>query len=199
MIKQPRRFNRQCLAIASGVAFTLWLAAWGLSVGAADASGVSGAETPAGAPHGGDTGAPSTPYVAAADAVEAGRYLVVIGGCNDCHTPGWDMTDGNVPESEWLTGIPLGWKGPWGTSYARNLRLTAQNMTEDEFAQRVQAGGLPPMPWMNLRAMEPQDLRAIYAFLRYLGPSGDPMPAPLAPGVTPETPYLVMEPVMPTG
>ncbi len=31
MIKQPRRFNRQCLAIASGVAFTLWLAAWGLN------------------------------------------------------------------------------------------------------------------------------------------------------------------------
>jgi mono/diheme cytochrome c family protein len=31
--------------------------------------------------------APNT--VAAASQVDAGRYLVKIGGCNDCHTPGF--------------------------------------------------------------------------------------------------------------
>ena len=28
-------------------------------------------------------------HIAAASPVEAGRYLVKIGGCNDCHTPGF--------------------------------------------------------------------------------------------------------------
>lgn len=188
MIKPTRRFNRQCLGIALGMASTLWLAAWGLSARNAGASDTAVAVDPS----------PAGPFVTATDPVAAGRYLVTIGGCNDCHTPGWDLTDGNVPESEWLTGIPVGWRGPWGTSYARNLRLTADHLTEDEFVQRVQAGGLPPMPWMNLRAMEPSDLRAIYAFIRSLGPAGEQMPSPVAPGVEPPTPYFLLDPVMPT-
>lgn len=187
MIKPTRRFNRQCLGIASGMAFTLWMAAWGLSARAADASDTVDALARSS----------SAPFVSAANRIEAGRYLVTVGGCNDCHTPGWDQTDGNVPESEWLTGIPIGWRGPWGTSYARNLRLTVANLTEEEFLQRVRAGGLPPMPWMNLRAMNPSDLRAIYAFVRSLGATGEPMPAPLAPGVEPSTPYFVLDPTMP--
>ena len=34
-----------------------------------------------------------------------GSYLVnAIGGCNDCHTPGYGMKNGQVPEALWLTG-----------------------------------------------------------------------------------------------
>lgn len=81
--------------------------------------------------------------------IERGRYLVAIGGCNDCHTPkiyseqgmgldssrflaghyGGDTTLGPVG-SECLT--PQGWiaatnadltawAGPWGISYAANI------------------------------------------------------------------------------
>ena len=48
------------------------------------------------------------------DAVEIrhGRYLVQTSGCNDCHTPGYMQKDGQVSETEWLTGDAMGWQGP---------------------------------------------------------------------------------------
>ena len=48
--------------------------------------------------------------------VDRGRYLSVIGGCNDCHTGGYLEKTGAVPERERLTGDTLGWQGPWGTT-----------------------------------------------------------------------------------
>ena len=39
--------------------------------------------------------------VAKGDAqVQRGRYLVKIAGCNDCHTPGYAMSGGKVPEAQ---------------------------------------------------------------------------------------------------
>jgi cytochrome c553 len=76
--------------------------------------------------------------------VERGKYLVNIGGCNDCHTP-WKMgANGPEPDmSKMLSGSPTGmtakapkldmpwmaaasatmtaWSGPWGISYSANL------------------------------------------------------------------------------
>ena len=48
-----------------------------------------------------------------------------------------DAADGgNVPERDWLLGSgPLGFRGPWGTTYAPNLRLTASTMTEAEWVK----------------------------------------------------------------
>ena len=43
------------------------------------------------------------------DALKRGKYLVMIGGCNDCHTPGYLMSEGKTPENEWLTGDSFGW------------------------------------------------------------------------------------------
>ncbi|MGB5580368.1 MAG: hypothetical protein WBM68_07385, partial [Woeseia sp.] len=77
----------------------------------------------------------AAPRVAAASDIDAGRYIVTIGGCNDCHTPKWDETGGNVAESDWLVGSPIGWRGPWGTTYASNLRLFVQDMNEDAFVE----------------------------------------------------------------
>ena len=39
--------------------------------------------------------------------VQRGRYLVQIGGCNDCHTPGYANANGKVDEKLWLTGDKL--------------------------------------------------------------------------------------------
>jgi hypothetical protein len=50
---------------------------------------------------------------------------------------------------------------------------------------------------MNVARLSEVDMRAIYAFVASLGPTGEVMPQPLAPGVEPETPYIVFEPVMP--
>ena len=39
----------------------------------------------------------------------------------------------------------------------------------------------PPMPWFTLHDMTEQDLRAIYRFVKHLGPSGGPVPSYLPP------------------
>lgn len=127
-----------------------------------------------------------------ADLVARGRYLVLITGCNDCHTTGYIQTDGTVPETEWLKGDSTGWQGPWGTTYPPNLRLRLAQMTADEwvsYARNLRAR--PPMPWFALDKMTEEDLRAVYAFVRQLGPPGEPAPDYLPPGATPSTPIVL--------
>ena len=118
-----------------------------------------------------------------ADDIARGRYLIVISGCNDCHTPGYIPAEGRVDEKLWLTGDTLGWSGPWGTTYATNLRLRMSRMSASEWLVYARAmKPRPPMPWFNLRAMTDDDLRAIHAYVRALGPAGKPEPAYVPPG-----------------
>ena len=129
---------------------------------------------------------------------EAGRYLVRVGGCNDCHTPGHAEMGEKVPESLWLTGVPVGWRGPWGTTYASNLRLFIKPFSEDDFVKVIRTrNARPPMPWTALHAMSDQDLRSIYRYIKSLGEAGQPMPQYLPPGQEPKTPYINALPVMP--
>jgi mono/diheme cytochrome c family protein len=115
--------------------------------------------------------------------IDRGRYLMKIAGCNDCHTPGYAPTGGNVPEAQWLTGDALGWSGPWGTTYPANLRLVVAGMSEEEWLQRARTAQYrPPMPWFALRDMSDGDLRAAYRYIRSLGPAGSPVPAYVPPG-----------------
>lgn len=80
--------------------------------------------------------------------IERGRYLVTVGGCDDCHTPKvmgpkgpeFDMTrrlsghpahesipeipEGVIAPDKWMavTNFHLtAWAGPWGVSFTRNL------------------------------------------------------------------------------
>lgn len=125
---------------------------------------------------------------------ERGRYLVVVSGCNDCHTPAYMESDGNVPEADWLTGSSVGFQGPWGTSYAANLRLKARDLSEAEWLARARSPMAPPMPWFNLRQMHDDDLRAVYAYLRQLGPSGSAAPGLVPPGAPVATPFIEFVP-----
>src|SRR5512134_4026549 len=75
---------------------------------------------------------------------ERGRYLIVAGGCNDCHTPGYPESSGKTPQAEWLTGSVVGFQGPWGTSYPVNLRLAVQNQSEAQWLARVRQPMRPP-------------------------------------------------------
>jgi len=131
----------------------------------------------------------------AASAVERGRYLVTIGGCNDCHTDGYLPAGGKVPEGEWLKGTAVGYQGPWGTTYASNLRLVIGGMTESEWVAHARKERLPPMPWFNLAKMTDDDLKAVYAYVRSLGSAGVAAPAYVAPGGKVSTPYFVFVPV----
>ena len=115
--------------------------------------------------------------------IERGRYVVVIAGCNDCHTAGYAQRDGQVPERDWLTGDSLGRSGPWGTTYASNLRLKLAALSEAQWLQLARTARYrPPMPWFNLHAMSEGDLRAVYRYVRHLGPAGEPAPAYVPPG-----------------
>lgn len=114
---------------------------------------------------------------------ERGRYLVQITGCNDCHTAGYLQAPEQVPDSAWLLGDQLGWSGPWGTTYASNLRLLLPALSEEQWLQLArQANYRPPMPNHALRIMQDDDLRSIYRFVRQLGAAGQPAPAALPPG-----------------
>ena len=130
--------------------------------------------------------------------IDRGRYVVRIAGCNDCHTPGYLQTEGSVPESDWLIGDTLGWRGPWGTTYPSNLRLYMQEMSEDDWVAKAHAlKTLPPMPWFAVNSMNEEDLRSVYQFIRSLGPKGEKVPAYVAPDMEPSTPYLVLVPQTP--
>lgn len=125
--------------------------------------------------------------------IARGEYLVRTSGCNDCHTSGYPERQGEVPVEQWLTGSPLGYHGPWGTTYATNLRLRMQELDEPQWLQY--SGNLrtrPLMPDFALRAMSEDDRRAIYRFVRSLGAAGEPVPQALPPGVTPPEPYLAL-------
>jgi mono/diheme cytochrome c family protein len=144
------------------------------------------------------TPAPAADAASMQSSIQRGRYLVQIGGCNDCHTAGYAEKAGNIPTDEWLLGAPIGFKGAWGTSYAANLRLTVNAMTEDQWVKVARVPRRPPMPWFNLRDMNDEDLRAMYRFIRDLGPKGEHAPAAAAPGAKVNTPVIVFEPRMET-
>ena len=110
--------------------------------------------------------------------IERGRYLVLIGHCNNCHTAGYAAASGQVGEAQWLTGNPVGWRSKQGTSYAINLRLFVQDLGVDDWLRIVRSvQSRAPMPWWSLRETTDADLRAMYAYIRSLTPVGEPAPA----------------------
>jgi mono/diheme cytochrome c family protein len=131
--------------------------------------------------------------------IDRGRYLVKISGCNDCHTEAYADGGGKVPESEWLKGSALGWRGPWGTTYATNLRLYFSEISEDEWVGIAKSlETMPPMPWFGVRALSEPDLRAMYRYIHHLGPGGKPAPDYLPPDKEPGPPFVLFPAPPPT-
>jgi mono/diheme cytochrome c family protein len=128
---------------------------------------------------------------AASSQIERGRYMVLTGHCNNCHTAGYVPKEGNIPEKDWLLGSgPLGWRGPWGTTYASNLRLTVPAMSEDNWVKYIKTfKPRPPMPWWSVKETTEQDLRAMYQYIKSLGSAGQPAQPFLPPGREPKQPY----------
>ena len=124
--------------------------------------------------------------------IERGRYVVEIAGCNDCHTAGYAEAGGKAPEAERLKGDTLGFRGPWGTTYATNLRLSIGKMTEDQWLKYGKSlMTRPPMPWFNVRAMTDADLRAVYQYVKSMpGVAGTAAPAFMPSDKQPKQPYV---------
>lgn len=73
--------------------------------------------------------------------------------------------------------------GPWGVSYAANItgdETGIGSWTEEQFRKALTEGKwkgmdnsrtlLPPMPWFNYRNMKPEDVKAIFTYLKATNP-----------------------------
>ncbi len=120
-----------------------------------------------------------------------GKYLVQIGGCNDCHTAGYAPSGGTTPESQWLMGDQVGFRGPWGTTYPVNLREYVGNLSEAEWIAKAKVlKTRPPMPWWALNEMKEEDLSAVYQYIKSLGSVENTVPSFVPPEEEPKTPYI---------
>ncbi len=140
----------------------------------------------------GQAGKQAAPAAADKATIERGRYIVEIGGCNDCHTAGYANAGGKAAEADRLKGDVLGFRGPWGTTYPTNLRLSIGKLTEEAWLKYAKAlNTKPPMPWFNVRAMTDADLRAVYQYIKQIpGQPGTPAPAFVPPDKTPKPPFV---------
>jgi cytochrome c1 len=137
----------------------------------------------------------AAPPAFAQDPVADGARIAVIGGCHDCHTAGYNESGGQVDPATALKGTPLGYQGPWGTSYAKNLLLTAAQFDEAGWVEYLKTfKTLPPMPFYNVHAFTDAEMKALYAYIKSLGEPGAPAPEALPPGGAPQTPFIVMAP-----
>jgi hypothetical protein len=65
-----------------------------------------------------------------AEKAKRGQYLVMVGGCDHCHTPMKMTPDGPAPDMErMLSGHPEGAPDPGGTLGPNDLALTATDLT----------------------------------------------------------------------
>ena len=127
--------------------------------------------------------------------VTRGEYLVMIAGCNDCHTPGFAESGGSLPRGEWLTGDRVGWRGPWGTTYPTNLRIYMADISEDGWVKKSRLlKTRPPMPWWSLRVLTDEDTRALYRFIKSLGRKGQVAPSHVPANQEPTTPHILFFP-----
>ena len=139
----------------------------------------------------------------AEDPVVRGARIVYTSGCVDCHTPG--SFYGAPDTTRMLSGSELGWTGPWGTSFPRNLTPDSTTgigtWTEDQIVTAVREGRrpdgsplLPPMPWPVYSHLTDEDAHALAKYLKSLPPVTHQAPKVVPPGQKPDRPALVFPP-----
>ncbi|MGH6922798.1 MAG: c-type cytochrome [Propylenella sp.] len=127
--------------------------------------------------------------------VERGLQVSITAGCHDCHTEGYMESNGQIDPAKAMKGSSIGWRGPWGTTYAKNLRVTALVFSEKRFVQRMKIlKTRPSMPWYNVNAMDESDLQSLYQYIRSLGEVGEQAPMLVNPGEEPTTSYIQLVP-----
>jgi mono/diheme cytochrome c family protein len=124
--------------------------------------------------------------------VERGKYLVTLGGCNDCHTPGYFF--GKPDETRYLGGSDVGFEIPGlGVFVGRNItpdkKTGIGDWTEKQIVTALQTGVRPDgrilapiMPWHAFAHLTEADVNAIAAYLKSLKPVDHAVPGPFGPG-----------------
>jgi mono/diheme cytochrome c family protein len=138
----------------------------------------------------------SAPAVAIAETpVERGKYLVVVGGCSDCHTPGTFL--GKPDMTRFLGGSDVGFAIPGlGVFVGRNLTPDKETgigaWTDEQIVKAMTTGQRPDgrtlapiMPWQALSQLTSADTQAIVAYLRSIPPVKNPVAGPFGPNDKP--------------
>ncbi len=123
--------------------------------------------------------------------VKRGEYLVTLGGCNDCHTPGYFF--GKPDKTRFLGGSEVGFEIP-GLGVFHGPNLTPDQDTglgawsPDEIVAAITGGQRPDgrilapvMPWHAFAKLTREDAYAIAAFLKSLPPVKNKVPGPFGP------------------
>jgi mono/diheme cytochrome c family protein len=147
------------------------------------------------------------PEHAQADAAQIarGRYLVQLGGCSDCHTPGYFL--GKPDMNRYLGGSDVGFQVPnVGVFVGRNLTPDPEtglgSWTSEQITKTLRTGVRPDgrvlstiMPWPALANLTRDDMDALVAFLRSLRPVKNKVPGPF--GAKQEPSVFVMTVIPP--
>jgi mono/diheme cytochrome c family protein len=129
--------------------------------------------------------------LAADPRVERGKYLVEIGGCTDCHTPGNFF--GHPDMTRYLGGSDVGFALPGhGVFVPPNLTPDKETglgtWTAEQIVAAITTGErpdgrvlVPSMPWRNYAHLTKYDALAIAAYLKTLPPISNKVPGPFGP------------------
>ncbi len=124
--------------------------------------------------------------------VDRGKYLVVLAGCNDCHTPGFFL--GKPDMARYLGGSDVGFEIPGlGVFNGRNITPDKETgiggWTDEQIAAAITTGKRPDgrqlAPIMNYASftyLTKDDVAAIVAYLRSVPPVKNAVPGPFKPG-----------------
>jgi mono/diheme cytochrome c family protein len=127
--------------------------------------------------------------------VERGKYLASIGGCNDCHTPGYFL--GKPDFSRAMGGSEVGFEIPGlGVFHGPNLTPDKETGLGDWTAEQIVAALTkgerpdgrelaPIMPWRAFANLTREDAFAIAAYLKSLPPVKNKVPGPFGPTEAP--------------
>ena len=123
--------------------------------------------------------------------IKRGQYLVTLGGCNDCHTPGYFF--GKPDMARFLGGSDVGFEIP-GLGVFHGPNLTPDHDTglggwsSDQIVAAITKGQRPDgrqlapiMPWHAFANLTAQDVRAIAVYLKSLQPVKNKVPGPFGP------------------
>jgi mono/diheme cytochrome c family protein len=136
--------------------------------------------------------------------VARGKYLVTIGGCNDCHTPGALL--GKPDFSRALGGSEVAFAIPGlgvfaGPNLTPDKETGLGDWTDDQIIAAITAGVTPKgrqlapiMPYAALSHLTSDDAHAIVAYLKSLPAVKNAVPGPFGPKDTPTTLVFVIVP-----
>jgi mono/diheme cytochrome c family protein len=127
----------------------------------------------------------SVPPPDRADRAQYGKYLTTIAGCEDCHTPTekgqpipgmafaggqeFPSTIGRVLTAN-ITPHPDTGIGKWDEAFFLKKFADYKEYAANGTPRMTGPEQFTLMPWLDFSGMQPEDLRAIYAYLRTVKP-----------------------------